>query len=470
MLHQANLTLRFLHLTSRLGSMVRSETSQRHMAKDNSQLDSATLNCRSYLIRKVLIDTQSGGMELNANQHQIRWRTSLPTNTSDEEYQTYDLVEAYCRSNRDEIDESIQLVHGWRRATVKSVKGNYAYLEFDRVHHPDQLSQIYPIRLIRRLSELTGPNPDLFYRTEVLIHPDLHQWVFNLDKNESSQELLAFNDQLAIITRTSQVYGISLSQDKQRLVVLGPQERLRSATLAVDIFLNHQRQVINIDATPQQSKTNPASQKQQARVKNEIFVDSSLVGLIVGQGGMSLKRIQDQYNVKIEVEQQRRDNQLKKVTIYGNSIKEVQAASSEVNIMKVLIDVPNEHLDYVLGKNDENIEYFTTKSCVITLDVTKKDDFNHNLVAVGTQQAVDDLKMIVNTHLQYFSQYQQRETLKQNTVKRAMNVTSEQVQQNNGNEQQHQPVQQQQNRRGGHYQENSNYQQQQNSNQFYRKK
>jgi hypothetical protein len=52
--------------------------------------------------------------------------------------------------------------------------------------------------------------------------------------------------------------------------------------------------------------------------------------------------------------------------------------------MKVFLDVPNENLDYVLGKNDENIEYFINKSGVITIDVTKKDEFNHQLVAVGT--------------------------------------------------------------------------------------
>jgi hypothetical protein len=45
--------------------------------------------------------------------------------------------------------------------------------------------------------------------------------------------------------------------------------------------------------------------------------------------------------------------------------------------MKVSIDVPNENLDYVLGKNDENIDYFTNKSGVITIDVIKKDEFNH---------------------------------------------------------------------------------------------
>jgi len=52
--------------------------------------------------------------------------------------------------------------------------------------------------------------------------------------------------------------------------------------------------------------------------------------------------------------------------------------------MKVNIEVPNENLDYVLGKNDENIDYFINKSGVITLDVTKKDETTHHLVAVGT--------------------------------------------------------------------------------------
>lgn len=50
-------------------------------------------------------------------------------------------------------------------------------------------------------------------------------------------------DQLRVITKNTHVYGINLSQDKSRIVVLGPFERLKSAAIAVEVFLNHQRQL-----------------------------------------------------------------------------------------------------------------------------------------------------------------------------------------------------------------------------------
>ena len=73
-----------------------------------------------------------------------------------------------------------------------------------------------------------------------------------------------FLDSLRSIAKQSQVYGINLSQDKSRLVILGPVEKLKGATITADVFLNHQRQLnMNVDQQSQNYKAPLNTMQQQ---------------------------------------------------------------------------------------------------------------------------------------------------------------------------------------------------------------
>lgn len=117
--------------------------------------------------------------------------------------------------------------------------GSYAYLEFEKSYHPDQLPQIFKTDFIRHLYEQQGPSLDDFARTEIVIPYELLTLISSFGHPSQQTELQSFNEHLKVIIRNTQVYGINLSSDKSRIVILGPLNRLKSAAIAVEVFLNH---------------------------------------------------------------------------------------------------------------------------------------------------------------------------------------------------------------------------------------
>ena len=66
-------------------------------------------------------------------------------------------------------------------------------------------------------------------------------------------------------------------------------------------------------------------------LQKEIFVDPSVVGLIVGQGGGSIKRVSEKYNVQIFVDKQSKEEK-RRITIKGSTESDINAAIEEINL------------------------------------------------------------------------------------------------------------------------------------------
>ena len=92
---------------------------------------------------------------------------------------------------------------------------------------------------MRHLYEQQGPNLDLFGRIEVLVPVELHQLITSFADPARYSELHNFNENLRMIIKNAQVYGIHLSQASNSIVILGQFERLKAAAIAVEVFLNH---------------------------------------------------------------------------------------------------------------------------------------------------------------------------------------------------------------------------------------
>ena len=168
--------------------------------------------------------------------------------------------------------------------------------------------------------------------------------------------------------------------------------------MQVDVFLNHLAQLVNTDKQKQQQQLHGISR--------EIFVDSSVVGLIIGQGGNNLKRIQELYNVSISIEKGSKEYaNRRKVIVQGSTLEDIEAALLEINLHKEYIPINHEHIDHVCGRNDENLDYFLRKSGLIQLDVEQQANGSYSIMAIGTSQSIEDLKDILHSHLEYFHTY-----------------------------------------------------------------
>lgn len=263
---------------------------------------------------------------------------------------------------------------------------------------------------VRHLYEQQGPSLDLFARTEVLLPSELHSLIASFAHPSQQAELHNFNEQLRQIIKNSSVYGIHLSRDRPSIVILGQLERLKAAAFAVEVFLNHQR-LMHINRTGGQAQFQGQAQQavqQQKKHSKEIEVHNSVVSMIIGQNAMNLKRVQQAHNVQITIPKQSREatSDLRKILVQGDSLKDVEGAIGEINFQRVIMGIEDQHLDYVCGDNDSNIDFMASKSGVITLNVEKNPETDsYQLVAVGLPQQIEDLRIIYSSHMTYFEQF-----------------------------------------------------------------
>jgi hypothetical protein len=74
----------------------------------------------------------------------------------------------------------------------------------------------------------------------------------------------------------------------------------------------------------------------------------------------------------------------------------VAGAVEEINLEKVFIAFDNTLIDYVYGHKMKNLDYFHEKSGVVSLDVTTNPhNGEEELVAIGTERSIEDLRTIV---------------------------------------------------------------------------
>ena len=99
----------------------------------------------------------------------------------------------------------------------------------------------------------------------------------------------------------------------------------------------------------------------------EIYIDQSIVGLIIGRGGSNLKNLQDQFKVFIDIDKSQTESSKRKIVISGKTEKSVQDAAEELDIQELRL--PIEDVDYVCGINDKNLDYFHNKSDVLVLRI-----------------------------------------------------------------------------------------------------
>ena len=147
----------------------------------------------------------------------------------------------------------------------------------------------------------------------------------------------------------------------------------------------------------------------------EVWVDQSLVGLVVGSQGSQIKRIQDQFGVQINIEKTSSQGDKRKITIYGKDERDVEDAVEEVNLERVFIPFDNSLIDYVYGYKMKNLDFFHEKSGVVQLDISKNPQTGfEELVAIGTQKSIEDLRTIVQTHINLYDRYQEQDSQRKN--------------------------------------------------------
>jgi hypothetical protein len=102
----------------------------------------------------------------------------------------------------------------------------------------------------------------------------------------------------------------------------------------------------------------------------------------------------------------------RKITVIGKNERDVDGAIEEINIERVHLPIETHLIEYVCGHNDKNLTFFYDKSGVAQLNVDQdKASGNFSIVAIGTKPAIEDLRTMVQTHLNLYIQQAQRKVV-----------------------------------------------------------
>ena len=150
----------------------------------------------------------------------------------------------------------------------------------------------------------------------------------------------------------------------------------------------------------------------------EMFVPREVVGLVIGRGGDTLKRIQSESRAKIQVDQENRDAPQRRVTITASSQEDIQKAKAlieeimlppqrGVGRQTVQMNVPGRVVGSIIGRGGESIRELQEKSgAKIQIDPNAEPLHGERMINItGDSQAIDRAKQLIQDILANVSYY-----------------------------------------------------------------
>jgi far upstream element-binding protein len=140
----------------------------------------------------------------------------------------------------------------------------------------------------------------------------------------------------------------------------------------------------------------------------EMFVPREVVGLVIGRGGDTLKRIQSESHAKIQVDQENRDAPQRRVTIMASSQEDIQKAKAlieeimsppqrSVGRQTIQMGVPGRVVGSIIGRGGESIRELQEKSgAKIQIDPNAEPLRGERMINItGDSQAIDRAKQLI---------------------------------------------------------------------------
>ncbi|CAE8713888.1 unnamed protein product [Polarella glacialis] len=136
--------------------------------------------------------------------------------------------------------------------------------------------------------------------------------------------------------------------------------------------------------------------------REEFGMDDSLVGRLIGKGGQNLQRVQEQFEVNVEVMSERRlsnnPNQVS-IRISGASAEAVAEARRNTEFIHMQLPLLDEQVGWILGKDFQTIQ-----------EVARKAELVHELKVLelcGLQDNLDSAVLLIETHADYMPIYEE---------------------------------------------------------------
>ena len=282
---------------------------------------------------------------------------------------------------------------------------------------------------IRPINDQEGPKLADIHREAIDVPASVIEWCNSQDCEE----------RLSYVLRKTHCYNISYRPIENQIVAIGDQKPVKKAGILISFILAHQNDIAEIDSNNfRMSKTLEVNkQKAKNEAVEEVMIDKDLVGLIIGKGGSNISYIKQEYGVGIQIIDYSGEEEMKEsekeipedkalIRIYGKDAKSVSMAKKEINIQRIMIPIEANKIDYVKGYQNSSINEIREKSkcSKIFLHDPEKGRKEGNLEVIGNEEAIDGLKSLLDTHLSYFKEYQDKDNTSRDLDKKLNKINS----------------------------------------------
>merc|ERR1719261_1116513 len=289
---------------------------------------------------------------------------------------------------------------GWTTARVKLVKGEFYFITFEYEPPAGQKEIIVEQEKLRRVNDTPGFKPGELMRDSFPIEDGLSKWIVSSDALGCFAQVLSKGGLVHVGVDQRANGGAAV-------VLLGSAASIRRGKILLEVHLKHQREIQRFHDRRQ--KTVQVLEERRAKYADacveEFTVDEEVVGLVIGKGGESLRRVEEKHNVEITVEKtENATSDKRRVKIVGETKEAVEGAREEVEYVRDQFEVDKLTFDVVFGRNRRIFEEIREKNGAIRL---RYDADRGHVDVQGLRNSVEDAVLLLEGHTQYFSVYQE---------------------------------------------------------------
>ena len=352
-------------------------------------------------------------------------------NNIDIEYSDGDYIEVKHSSVEGEPE-------GWCLARINHKRDKFYFVHYE--NYENIFDEIVMFESIRPVNPRGGPKLEEIERDFVVVPLSIAEWCASPDWEEKLN---------LVIQNKTKVYGISYRPEESQIVIIGELKAVNKAKMLVDFIIAHQIDLTAIDGDI--SKTSKTIESKKQKIKSdaieEILVPKELLGLIIGKGGSNISYVKQEFGVGIHIIEHNEEDSKEfteqdipedkaLIRISGKDHNLVLAAKREIHLQRITIPIDADKIDYVKGYSNVIINDIKEKSkCVkVFLHDPERNSNEGILEVIGNEDSLEDLEMLLETHMGYFNTYQEKDITSRELSKQMNKISSSYAETSYGNE------------------------------------
>lgn len=317
---------------------------------------------------------------------------------------------------------------GWCLAKIITKRDKFYFIHYE--NYDNIYDEIVVIDQIRPVNTRDGPKLDDTEKIVTKVPAAILEWCTSPDAEAK------FN---TVIEKTGP-YNVCFRPNEKQIIIVGEPKTVNRASILLNFIIEHQCELIELENENLKISKSLENKRQKIMKSDsleEILVPKDLLGLIIGKGGANISYVKQEFGVGIHIMEDL-DEEAKEYTttvipegkalirIYGKDPKWVALAKKEIFLQKIMLPIQSDKIEYIKGYQNVIINDMKEKSRCVKAFVHDAQDGNEESVieVIGNEDAIENIKMLLDTHLSYYETYQEKDATSKELNKQVTKINN----------------------------------------------